>query len=92
VIDTNVEKKIVAFEALAPLHNKSSVEVLAPLRQRLRNIAIYGVFETAFRRTIPEYASRYALSPELADKHQILRYGFHGISHRYLLERYAHLV
>ncbi|MDX6463669.1 MAG: acetate kinase [Acidobacteriaceae bacterium] len=92
LIEQNVEKKIIAFEELAPLHNKSSVEVLAPLRQRLPNIPIYGVFDTAFHRTIPEHASRYALPPDLADRHQILRYGFHGISHRYLLERYAHLV
>ena len=32
------------------------------------------------------------LPRDLADKHRIRRYGFHGISHRYLLERYAHLV
>lgn len=28
---------------------------------------------------------------DLAERHRIRRYGFHGISHRYLLERYAHL-
>lgn len=56
------------------------------------NVPLYAVFDTAFHRTIPEHASRYALPPDLADKHQIRRYGFHGISHRYLVERYAHLV
>jgi acetate kinase len=91
LIDSDVEKKIVELEKLAPLHNKSSVEVFAPLRQRLAHIPIYGVFDTAFHRTIPEHAWRYAIPPELADKHRIRRYGFHGISHRYLLERYAHL-
>jgi len=58
----------------------------------LPNVPLYAVFDTAFHRTIPEHASRYALPPDLADKHQIRRYGFHGISHRYLVERYAHLV
>jgi acetate kinase len=91
-IDQALEKKIKEFEKLAPLHNKSSIKVLAPLRRRLPNVPIYGVFDTAYHRTIPEYASRYALPPDLADKHRIRRYGFHGISHRYLLERYAHLV
>ena len=56
------------------------------------NVPLYAVFDTAFHRTIPEHASRYALPPDLADKHQIRRYGFHGIYHRYLVERYAHLV
>jgi len=92
LIDQTVEKKIIAFEKLAPLHNKSSVEVLVALRRRLPNVPIYSVFDTAFHRTIPEHAWRYALPPDLADRHQIMRYGFHGISHRYLLERYAHLV
>lgn len=92
LIDQTVENKIAAFEKLAPLHNKTSIEVLAPLRRKLPGVPIYGVFDTAFHRTIPEYAARYALPPDLADRHQILRYGFHGISHRYLLERYAHLV
>jgi acetate kinase len=91
LIDSGVEKQIIEFEKLAPLHNKSSVEVLHPLRQTLPGIAVYGVFDTAFHRTIPEHAFRYAIPPDLADRHQIRRYGFHGISHRYLLERYAHL-
>ena len=91
LIDSRVEEKITALEKLAPLHNKSSIEVLAPLRDKLKGVPIYGVFDTAFHRTIPEHAALYAIPPELADKHQIRRYGFHGISHRYLLERYAFL-
>ncbi len=91
LIDSRVEEKIIALEKLAPLHNKSSIEVLAPLREKLNGVQIYGVFDTAFHRTIPEHAALYAIPPELANKHQIRRYGFHGISHRYLLERYAFL-
>ena len=91
-VDAEVEAKIVALEKLAPLHNKSSVEVLPPLRKRLPRLPIYAVFDSAFHRTIPRYASTYAIPLELAEKHRIQRYGFHGISHRYLLERYAHLV
>lgn len=33
----------------------------------------------------------YAIPPELSAKHGIRRYGFHGISHRYMLERYARI-
>jgi acetate kinase len=46
-------------------------------------------FDTSFYRRMPEVAWRYPLPPELADKHGIRRYGFHGFSHRSLLERYA---
>ena len=91
-ITAQVEQEIIALERLAPLHNKSSVEVLTPLRRHFGHAPIYGVFDTAFHRTIPDYASTYAIPLDLSAKHQIRRYGFHGISHRYLLERYAHLV
>lgn len=91
VLDSVVEKKIIEFEKLAPLHNKNSIEVLEPIRTKLPGIPIFAVFDTSFHRTMPEYASRYAIDWDLAERYGIRRYGFHGISHRYLLERYAHL-
>lgn len=90
-IDSHVVERIVALEKLAPLHNKASVEILEPIRKHLPGIAAYAVFDTAFHHTIPVEASTYGIPIALAEKHQIRRYGFHGISHRYLLERYAHL-
>ncbi|MGA9463516.1 MAG: acetate/propionate family kinase [Terracidiphilus sp.] len=81
----------IEFEKLAPLHNKSSIEVLQSIRTKLPGVPIYAVFDTSFHRTMPEYASRYAIDWELAERYGIRRYGFHGISHRYLLERYAPL-
>jgi acetate kinase len=92
LVDEQVIGKIAQFEDLAPLHNKSSLETLEPIRGRFSEIPIYAIFDTAFHRTIPDYASRYPIPIALAERHQIRRYGFHGISHRYLLERYAHLV
>lgn len=90
-ITEEVERKITELEKLAPLHNKSSIEVLEPVRRRFGQITIYGVFDTAFHRTVPQHAAMYAIPFELSKKHRILRYGFHGISHRYMLERYASL-
>jgi acetate kinase len=90
-IDSRVIAKITEFEKLAPFHNKSSIEILEPVQHRFSNPPIYAVFDTAFHRTMPDHASAYSIPRELAEKHRIRRYGFHGISHRYLLERYAHL-
>jgi acetate kinase len=61
VINTDVERKIIELENLAPLHNKSSIEILGPMQQKLPETLIYGVFDTAFHRTIPDYASSYAI-------------------------------
>jgi len=91
LMDDHVISRIEAYEKLAPLHNKSSIEILAPVQERLPTAPVYAVFDTAFHHTIPEHASVYAIPATLAEKHQIRRYGFHGVSHRYLLERYAHL-
>jgi acetate kinase len=90
-IDASVIAKIASLEKLAPLHNKSSLQILDPLQARFPSLPIYAVFDTTFHATIPEYAASYGIPRTLAEKHQIRRYGFHGISHRYLLERYAHL-
>jgi acetate kinase len=50
-----------------------------------------AVFDTAFHHTMPARAAQYALPRHLADKYPIRRYGFHGIAHRYMSERYATL-
>ena len=40
---------------------------------------------------LPGYASAYALPHDLAQRHRIRRYGFHGIAHEYMLMRYAEI-
>ena len=85
--------EVEALEDLAPLHNKSALKVIRTARERVKDrIPMIGVFDTAFHRTIPERAALYGLPLELARKHKIRRYGFHGISHRYMMLRYAQLV
>ena len=91
-ITAEVEREIHDFERLAPLHNKSSLELLEPIRRRYTGVPLYAVFDTAFHRTIPDVASLYAIPTDLAEKHGIRRFGFHGTSHRYMLERAAHLL
>jgi acetate kinase len=91
-ITADVEREISELGKWAPLHNHRSVEILAPLRNRFPHLPIYAVFDTAFHATIPPKAAFYGIPFELSRKHSIRRYGFHGISHRYLLERYAKIV
>ena len=51
-----------------------------------------AVFDTAFHRTMPEHAARYAIPHKLAEKHGIRRYGFHGTSHRFVAGAAAELI
>lgn len=52
-------------------------------------VPMVAVFDTAFHRTMPEVARQYAIPADLAERHHIRRYGFHGIAHASLAEGYA---
>ena len=89
-IDDEVISIIERLADLAPLHNGPSLAAIQAARQELgSSVPMVAVFDTAFHRTMPEHAARYAIPEELADKHGIRRYGFHGTAHRYMTERYA---
>jgi acetate kinase len=91
-IDDDVVAAIEELGDLAPLHNAGSASVIRAARKRLRTaIPSIAVFDTSFHCTIPEYARLYAIPWDLAQKHGIRRYGFHGISHNYMTLRYAEL-
>ncbi|MBB5056416.1 acetate kinase [Granulicella aggregans] len=89
--DDGVRKEIEALEELAPLHNANSLKIIDVVQKQQPEWAIAVAFDTAFHATLPEKAWRYGIDRKLADKHGIRKFGFHGISHRYMLEQYAHL-
>jgi acetate kinase len=53
----------------------------------LQQIPAGAVFDTAFHRTMPDVAGLYAIPRDLAERHALRRYGFHGIPHRYVSRR-----
>ena len=75
---------------LAPLHNKDSLEGIEwAVDTFTENTLQVCVFDTAFHSTLPKHAASYALDKELAESLQIKRYGFHGISHKFLSDLYS---
>jgi len=91
-ISPRVKSDIQAFEELAPLHNKSSLAILDVLAKELPRLPAVAAFDTAFHHTLPEVAWRYPIRRDVADEFGIRKYGFHGLSHRYMLEQYANSV
>ena len=89
VIDDEVERGIEALAPLAPLHNPSGLLGIRAARAALPHLAQVAVFDTAFHAGLPEAARRYAIDTDLADRHGIRRYGFHGTSYRIVSERTA---
>ncbi len=91
-ITPQVLGEIESLSALAPLHNPPALEVIRAAREKLDGgVPMYAVFDTAFYQELPEEATHYALPPAWTHDYSIRRYGFHGIAHRYLYERYAEL-
>ncbi len=91
LITEQVEAGIDALSELAPLHNPSCLAGIRGAQGGFGPDAIpmVAVFDTAFHQTMPEVAKRYAIPVELADRHRIRRYGFHGIAHASLANGYA---
>jgi acetate kinase len=90
VLDDAVLAAIHGLEALAPLHNGPSLAGIRASRTALgRSVPMVAIFDTAFHASLPERAWRYAIPRELATRHGIRRFGFHGISYRAVLDRYC---
>jgi acetate kinase len=75
----------------APLHNPPALKTLRAVQQRYPGLPTIVFADTSFHRTMPPHASTYAIPREMAARHGIHRFGFHGAGHAWMLERYAAL-
>ncbi|MDN5761170.1 MAG: acetate kinase [Microlunatus sp.] len=91
IIDDAVESEIDALSPLAPLHNPAAVAGIRAARARF-GVPHVAVFDTAFFTGLPSEAKTYAIPAELAVRHKIRRYGFHGTSHAYVAGRAAEVL
>ena len=74
---------------LAPLHNPANIIGVEACRELMPDTLMVGVFDTAFNQTMEPKAFLYGLPHRFYEKHKIRRYGFHGISHKYVSRRAA---
>ena len=91
VIDDGVLDRIRQLSALAPLHNPAAVIGIEAARRHY-DVPHVAVFDTAFFSSLPAPASTYAVPRDLAAKHSIRRYGFHGTSHQFVAQATADLL
>jgi acetate kinase len=89
LVDDAVLATIDALSPLAPLHNPANLAGITVARTLLPDVAHVAVFDTAFFHDLPAAAATYALDREVAERHGIRRYGFHGTSHQYVSEAAA---
>jgi acetate kinase len=91
-IDDHVVEVIRELVPLAPLHNPANLAGIEAARATWPTVAQVAVFDTAFHRTLPPAAYRYAVPASWYELHGVRRYGFHGTSHDYVSTRAAHVL
>jgi len=82
-----VMKIIEKYSPLAPHHNPAAVVAIRILIEKLPQAEHFAAFDTAFFKDLPTVAKTYAINQTIADEYNIRRFGFHGISHRWMLEQ-----
>jgi acetate kinase len=92
VIDNSVEAEITRLAPLAPLHNPVALRWIQACRDAFgRDVLQVAVFDTAFFSDLPRFARTYPLPKALNDTHRLRRYGFHGLAHQSMWQRWCAL-
>jgi len=90
-LDEHVLQAMTDYNGLAPAHNPPYITGIKLFAQRIPDVPLIGLFETAFHQFAPEAAMRYAV-PETWRQIGVRRWGFHGASHKFIAERSAELL
>jgi acetate kinase len=83
LVDRDVLERLQRYVPLAPLHQPHNLGAIRLLLEQLPGVPEIACFDTAFHRTIPDTAQRFALPPRFAEA-GVRRYGFHGLSYEYV--------
>ena len=91
-VDAKLLDSMEELNDLMPAHNPPYVRAMRTLSEKLPDVPLVAAFETGFHQTIPDRNRYYGVPMEWAEKYNVVRYGFHGASHRYISERTAELI
>lgn len=84
LVDNEIIRAVERLSPLAPLHNPAHALGLRAIQKKWPDMPQVCIFDTAFHRSMPEHAWRYALPNELYEEYGVRRYGFHGTSHDFV--------
>ena len=79
-------KKLVKF---GPLHMPPNLGGITACEKIFKGVPNVAVFDTAFHQTMPDCAAMYAINPKYYKKMGIRKYGFHGTSHKFIVQEAA---
>ena len=89
LVDDAVLEAVNTLSIITPLHNPPQAMCIRECQKIFgKDFPMAIGFDTAFHHSIPEKVYTYAIPHELAEKYGVRRYGFHGLSYQYVVERY----
>ena len=86
VLDADAMEYLQTLSPLAPLHQPHNLDGVRMFQRSYPDLPQVGCFDTAFHATLPEVERQFAL-PKALRAEGIRRYGFHGLSYRYVTDR-----
>jgi acetate kinase len=92
LIDDAVVQAIEELSGLAPLHNRIAAETIRGARAALPGVVHVAAFDTAFHASLAPAGYRYPVPPAWFSDWGIRRFGFHGLSVAWSVERAAELL
>jgi len=90
LITDDLLAKLEKLIPLVPLHQPANLAGIRALRAHHPTLPQVACFDTAFHRGHSAIVERFAL-PEPFYRDGVRRYGFHGLSYEYIVERFQHL-
>ena len=86
-IDDRVLLEVESISPLAPLHNPAALKGTRAFMEAIPNALNVACFDTAFHQTIDEATYLYPVPYEWYVKYDVRKYGFHGLSHKFITEQ-----
>ena len=86
VLNKRVIKEIGSISDLAPLHNPAGLLGVQAFVDNIPDAVNVACFDTAFHQTMEPAEFLYAIPYEWYVKYDVRKYGFHGLSHKFITE------
>ena len=90
LVDDALLERMESLSDVAPAHNPPYVAAMRQLTTAFPGIPLVAALETGFHETIPAAQRAYAVPAEW-QQYGVMRWGYHGASHRYIATRMADL-
>lgn len=84
IVDDEYMLKLKEAEKRNPIHVPTTANEIRGIRKHFAGVKIISVSDSAFHWEKPDTMKYYSFDMELADQHEIKRYGYHGLSYAFI--------